>query len=314
MFLVAKKEQRSVKAKSLSAALSIVHLCGHVSGLAAWPYVSRSLFAAPDEGDDLCAGAVGVRAERGVGGALGDVLLDSPQHRVSVVGACLHIGERIGRARCRGLLGAPQEGHDLRTGAGGIGAEHGLAGALGDAVLHGPQHRVIVVAANLHIGKGHDCGLGCGAACCAPQEGDGLRAGADAVRIEAARACAGGNAVFYRPQHRVVVVAARRNVDKFVRPCKANLDGVGTFHVLKGVGLYRADAPAVDLDIGDNIALIRGDGEGLIPPLADADIAGGRDGAVHACGGLDSRCNRRRCCRYRGTQCRAGLPTHRHQA
>ena len=33
LFLVAKKEQRSVKAKSLSATLSIVRLCGHVSGL-----------------------------------------------------------------------------------------------------------------------------------------------------------------------------------------------------------------------------------------------------------------------------------------
>ena len=32
LFLVAKKEQRSVKAKSLSAALSDVRLCGHVSG------------------------------------------------------------------------------------------------------------------------------------------------------------------------------------------------------------------------------------------------------------------------------------------
>ena len=35
---------------------------------------------APDECDDLCAGAVGVRAERGVCGALGDILLDSPQY------------------------------------------------------------------------------------------------------------------------------------------------------------------------------------------------------------------------------------------
>ena len=35
LFLVARKEQRSVKAKSLSAALSDVRLCGHVSGFAA---------------------------------------------------------------------------------------------------------------------------------------------------------------------------------------------------------------------------------------------------------------------------------------
>ena len=87
--------------------------------------------------------------------------------------------------------------------------------------------------------------------------------------------CAGGNAVFYRPQHCVVVVAARRNVDKFVCPCKTNLDGVGALYVLKGVGLHYADAPAVDLDIGDGIALIRSDGEGLVSALTDADIAGG---------------------------------------
>ena len=50
--------------------------------------------------------------------------------------------------------------------------------------------------------------------------------------------------------------------------------------ILKGVGLHCADAPAVDLDVGDSIALIRGAGKGLIPALADADIAGGRNGAA----------------------------------
>lgn len=36
-----------------------------------------------------------------------------------------------------------------------------------------------------------------------------------------------------------------------------DLDGMGPADILKGVGLYRADALAVDLDIGDGIALIR---------------------------------------------------------
>ena len=58
-------------------------------------------------------------------------------------------------------------------------------------------------------------------------------------------------------------------------------------HILEGVGLHRAHVLAVDQHLGDGVALIRGDGEGLIPTLADADIAGGRDGAVHACSGLD---------------------------
>ncbi|WP_318362464.1 hypothetical protein, partial [uncultured Agathobaculum sp.] len=54
----AKREQRSIRAKSLFAALSDIRLCGHVSGVAAWPYVSRSLLAAPEEGHDLRSGAI----------------------------------------------------------------------------------------------------------------------------------------------------------------------------------------------------------------------------------------------------------------
>ena len=55
---------------------------------------------------------------------------------------------------------------------------------------------------------------------------------------------------------------------------------MGSADILKGVGLRRANALAVNLDVGDSIALIRSDGEGLIPALADADIAGGRNGAA----------------------------------
>ena len=86
LFLIAKKEQRSVKAKSLSAALSDVRLCGHASGFAAWPYVSRLLLAAPEEGHDLRSGAIRIGAECRAGGSLGDVLLDRPQYRISIVG------------------------------------------------------------------------------------------------------------------------------------------------------------------------------------------------------------------------------------
>ena len=50
--------------------------------------------------------------------------------------------------------------------------------------------------------------------------------------------------------------------------------------ILKSVGLRRTDAFAVDLDVGDSIALIRSDGEDLISALTDADIAGGRNGAA----------------------------------
>ena len=62
---------------------------------------------------------------------------------------------------------------------------------------------------------------------------------------------------------------------------------MGSADILKGVGLHRADALAIDLDIGDSIALIRSDCEGLISALADADIAGGRDGTASTGSCLD---------------------------
>ena len=66
-----------------------------------------------------------------------------------------------------------------------------------------------------------------------------------------------------------------------------DLDGMGSTDILKGVGLHRANALAVDLDVGDSIALIRGDGEGLITTLTDADIAGGRNRAASSGSCLD---------------------------
>ena len=45
-----------------------------------------------------------------------------------------------------------------------------------------------------------------------PQERDNLGAGAGHVRAECGVAGALGDAVFYRPQHSIVVVAAHRNV------------------------------------------------------------------------------------------------------
>ena len=62
---------------------------------------------------------------------------------------------------------------------------------------------------------------------------------------------------------------------------------MGSSDIIKGVGLHRADALAVNFDIGDSIALIRGDGEGLISALTDADIAGGGDRAASSGSRLD---------------------------
>ena len=52
--------------------------------------------------------------------------------------------------------------------------------------------------------------------------------------------------------------------------------------ILEGVGLHSTHALAVHQHLGYGVALIRGDGEGLIPSVTDGGPAGGRDGAVRA--------------------------------
>ena len=213
------------------------------------------------------SGAIRVGAECGVGGSLGDVLLDRPQYRISIVGGGLYIGKGIGRTRCRGLLGTPQERDNLGAGAGHVGAERGVAGALGDAVLHRPQHSVVVVAACGDVGEGHGAGFGLGTASGTPQEGHGLRTGADAVRGEMGSIGSLRNTVPHCPIHSVLIIAAGGYIHKHaglgvaVGFHKDDLDGMGSADILKGVGLRRANALAVNLDVGDSIALIRSDGE-----------------------------------------------------
>ena len=135
------------------------------------------LHAAIQEGHDLRTGAVVVGAE-GSGGSTGsNTVLHGPQDRIGVVGVSGHIREGIHGAGNRELLRAPQEGDDLGAGTGHVRAECGIRGANRDTLLHGPQHGVVVVAASLHIGKGHGAGLGSGRTGGAPQEGYGLGAG-----------------------------------------------------------------------------------------------------------------------------------------
>ena len=77
------------------------------------------------------------------------------------------------------------------------------------------------------------------------------------------------NAVLYCPVHSILIIAAG-GIHKYaglriaVGLHKDDLDGMGCVDILKGVGLHRADALAVDLDVANGIALIWGDGESLI--------------------------------------------------
>ena len=43
-----------------------------------------------------------------------------------------------------------EEGDDLAAGAGGVGAKGGVADAVGDAAVHGPQDGLIVIGVGVH--------------------------------------------------------------------------------------------------------------------------------------------------------------------
>ena len=137
--------------------------------------------AAIEESDDLAARAVarGVESRRARTG--GHAVFHGPQDGICVVGVRLDIGERILCLALRAVLHAVQERHDLAARAGRVGREQRVAHAGGDLVLDGPQNGLIVVAVRLHVGEGHlACGR-LGATGGAPQERDGLRAGAGVV-------------------------------------------------------------------------------------------------------------------------------------
>ena len=64
-----------------------------------------------------------------------------------VVNILSHVVEGVEFVLRRGLiLLAVQEGHHMGPGAAQLGAEGSVGGADGDAPLHGPQHRLVIVA------------------------------------------------------------------------------------------------------------------------------------------------------------------------
>ena len=105
------------------------------------------------EGDDLATSANCIRVEGGLGGTLGDALLDCPQDRVVVYAVLAYVGERVdgvsldlGRTGC-----AVQEGDDLCTSAAIVYAEGicGLAG--GYALVCCPDDCIVVGAGLLNV-------------------------------------------------------------------------------------------------------------------------------------------------------------------
>ena len=107
---------------------------------------------AGEERHRLRAGAGRVGRERAGRRAGGDAVFDGPRHGLLIVAAADHVGHagrsalRLGRAG-----GAPQEGHDLRAGAGLLGSEQVIAHAGGDAVLDRPLDGLIEVGVVGHV-------------------------------------------------------------------------------------------------------------------------------------------------------------------
>lgn len=100
----------------------------------------------PEEGNDLCTrdscvGAEGLRA-----GTVGDAVFNSPQDGGIEVIIRTDIGEGVRlRSRLRASSCSPEEGHNLRTRAGGVRAE-GIAACTGsDSPIHSPLDSIVEV-------------------------------------------------------------------------------------------------------------------------------------------------------------------------
>src|SRR5699024_12147768 len=68
-----------------------------------------------------------------------------------IVFSLRHVGHRVGCRRRGAAGGAPQERDDLGAGAGLVRGEGGGAGAVGDALVHRPDHGVIVIGVVGHV-------------------------------------------------------------------------------------------------------------------------------------------------------------------
>ena len=105
----------------------------------------RGTRRAVEECHGLRTGADSIRGKGGCAGAAGDTLLHGPQNRVVVVTTGLDIRKRIAAGGLGSARLPPEECHHLRTGAGNIRAKGGGAGAVGNALGHGPLHSVGIV-------------------------------------------------------------------------------------------------------------------------------------------------------------------------
>ena len=173
------------------------------------------MIIAIEERDRLGAGAGFVRREFSLAHAVGDLVLHRPKHGVFIPLAPDRIGEGIGDARDGGLAGDTiEERDDLRAGAGLVRREFGLAHAVGDLVLHSPEHGSFIPLALDRVGEGilhiRNGGLALGAI----EERDDLRAGAGFVRRKFGLAHAVGDLLRDRPGDGLGIILLHGHVRK----------------------------------------------------------------------------------------------------
>ena len=75
----------------------------------------------------VCARTGLIRAEGGIGRTVGDAILDRPCNCLGIILVRGHIGKVAQRTRFRRTRRAPQEGDDLRSGAGSVRSEQRVA-------------------------------------------------------------------------------------------------------------------------------------------------------------------------------------------
>ena len=112
---------------------------------------SRRTGCAIEEGHRLCAGAGSIGAELAVASAAGDAVFDSPCDCLGIIAIRKNIGETAHGLGSRAARRAPQEGDDLRAGAGLIGSEQAVADAARDALFCRPLDRFIEVSVHGNI-------------------------------------------------------------------------------------------------------------------------------------------------------------------
>ena len=107
---------------------------------------------------------------------------------------------------------AIEERDHLGAGARSVRVERRAGSAGGDAVLHSPENRLIIIGGGAHVRERIACALRSRSALRAPEEGDDMRTRALAVRAEGAVGIAGGNVVLHCPEDCLIVIGRGADV------------------------------------------------------------------------------------------------------